>query len=227
MTRAILPKKEDIARVVGSDVAKDPQVDAFTDKELIMSATVDPTTCTDAYALLWAFTAPKDTTQMTSANYAVGNSALVISVGNAPDDLASLKKLVDSCPSFTVSRTANAAKYTVGDTLTQYATEARLISPTQLLIATGTSSQVLTSTEDSCTATGSLSPSCIQTQSDRVFQDIRRVGPNLVSVWGVSSTELGGSPTADPQISQQAVTAVADAMQFAVESNSSAAPSSK
>lgn len=224
MTRAILPKKTDVSAIVGSPVDKDPQVDKFTTNELRLSATVDPPSCTDVYALVWAFTMPKDTTEMTSANFSVGNSSMVVSVGNAPDRLQDLKAAVDKCPNFTVTRAADSSKYTVGDSLTQYATQAELASSSQLLIAVGTSSQVLTSTDASCTSTGTLSPSCIQTQSDRVFQDLRRLGPNLVSVWCVSSTEVGGSTPSDPKISQQAVSTLADGVASAVAANASPAP---
>jgi len=216
LARAAMPKKEDIATVIGAAVPKDPDVSNYTSKDLKLSATVTPTSCTDAYALVWALTVPRDTKSFTGASYAIGNSNVVVSIADSPLTLEKAKATIDACPNFSVQRTADSSKYTVGDMLTQFAAKADLVSPDALAIQVGTSSQVLTDTSDTCVAGGTLAPSCIQNQSEQVSQILRRVGPNLISVWGITTTDVGGSAASDTPITLAEVDAIANGVQKTV-----------
>ena len=216
LARAAMPKKQDIATVTGASVPTDPDISTYTGKDLKLSATVTPTSCTDAYALVWALTVPRDTQAFTGASYAIGNSNIVVSISDSPMTLEKAKAAIDACPNFTVQRTAVPNTYTVGDMLTQFAAKADLTSPDSLAIQVGTSSQVLTDTSDSCVAGGTLAPTCIQNQSEQVSQVLRRVGANLISAWGITTTDVGGSASADTPITLPEVNAIANGVQKTV-----------
>jgi len=211
-----MPKKDDIQTVVGAAVPKDPDVSTYTEKDLKLNASVNPATCQDVYALVWALTVPKDTKTFTGASYTIGNSAVVVSIADSALTLAQAKSAIDACQNFSVQRTESPTTYTVGDMLTQFATKAELASPDSLAITVGTSSQVLTDTSDTCVVGGTISPSCVQSQSEQVNQVLRRVGPNLISVWGITTTDVAGSAAADTPITMAEVNAIADGVQKAV-----------
>jgi hypothetical protein len=216
LARSVMPKKEDIQTVTGAAVTKDPDIATYTDKELRLSATADPPSCTDAYALVWALTVPTNTKTFTGASYTIGNSAMVVSIADSSLTLEEAKALIDKCQTFSVQRTQNSAKYTIGDTLTQFSTKAELVASDTLAINVATNSQVLKDTSEACVGGDSISPTCLQSQSEQVNQVLRRVGPNLISTWGITTTDVGGSAPADTPITLAEVKAVADGVQQAV-----------
>jgi hypothetical protein len=218
LARTAMPKKEDIQTVIGAPVSKDPDVSSYKGKDLQLTSTANPPSCTDVYALVWALTVPKDSTTFTGASYAIGNSALAVSIADSSLSLEQAKSAIDKCAQFSVQRTAAASKYSVGDSLTQFATKAELVSPESLAITVAARSQVLTNTSAECVGGATIAPSCVQSQSDQVNQVVRRVGPNLISVWGITTTDVAGSAPADTPITLPEVAAVADGVQSAVTS---------
>ncbi|MEI6360726.1 MAG: hypothetical protein WCP95_01200 [Actinomycetes bacterium] len=216
LARAAMPKKEDIQTVVGAAVTKDPDIASYADKDLRLTSSADPASCTEVYALVWALTVPKDTRTFTGASYTIGNSALVVSIADSGLSLAQAKAAIDKCARFSVQRTADSTKYTVGDSLSQFTTKADLVSPDHLAVAIDSTTQVLTNTSSECVGGATIAPSCLQSQSDQVNQVLRRVGPNLISVWGLTTTAVAGSTPADTPITLPEVTAVADGVQSMV-----------
>jgi hypothetical protein len=221
VARALLPDKEAVSKVVGSTVAKDPSVATYTSKDLVVSAKVDPASCTDVYGLVWALTMPQQTPALTAAAYTVGNSALVIDIGQSAMSLDDILSAVDACRTFSVVKTHGAATYAVGDSVSTFTIDrAVTTAPDALTIGLTSQSQILLSTDEKCTSGASPSPECVQLRVDNVNQELRTSGANLVSVWGVSTVSVNGQASTDPQIGQPAVTALANGMQRAVARNS-------
>jgi hypothetical protein len=211
-----MPKKEDIQTVIGAAVPKAPDISTYSDKDLTLSATANPPSCTDVYALVWALTVPKDTKTFTGASYSIGNSAIVVSIADSGLTLEQAKAAIDKCPTFSVQRTASPSKYTVGDMLTQFTTKAELVGTDSLAVVVNTRSQVLTDVSNTCVGGATISPSCVQTQAEQVNQVIRREGPNLISVWGITTTDVAGSAASDTPITLPEVASVADGVQSSV-----------
>lgn len=217
MATSVLPTKEQVSAAVGTTITKDPSVSSFTAKELVLSAQVDPAACADAYALTWAFTTPKDTLEMTSASYSVGNSSVVIDIADSPMSLQRAKDTIAACPTFTVVKTHGASTYAVGDSISRFTvTRNNLASPESLEVSLTSDAQILMSIDEACTGTASPGLGCVERRTDQVNQVVRRVGPNLLSVWGVATSAVDGAPAPDPPISPQAILTLADQLQQSV-----------
>jgi hypothetical protein len=215
--RKILPTKDEVTTVVGATVAKDPAIASYKNKDLVITARVNPESCTDVYGLVWALTVPKDTSEMTAAAYAVGNSALVVEIGQSATSMDQLKSAVDACPTFSVIKTHGEATYAVGDSVSEFTiTRATLASPTSLSIGATSKAQILLSTDEKCTSGASPGPECVEMRTDLVNQEIRQSATNLISVWGVSTADVNGQKSTDPVIAQNAVTGLADGIAKAV-----------
>jgi hypothetical protein len=212
-----MPSKEQVSAAVGASVTKDPAINSFTAKELVLSAQVDPASCADAYALVWAITAPKDTVEMVSASYSVGNSSVVVDVADSPRSLQQAKDTIDACPTFTVVKTHGASTYAVGDSISKFTiARANLANPESLEVSVISDAQILMSIDAACTGTASPGPGCVERRTDQVNQVLRRVGPNLISVWGVATSTINGAAATDPPIGPTAILALADQVQQAV-----------
>lgn len=211
LARSAMPKKEDVTTVLGTSVTAGPDISTYSSKDLKLTAQIDPVSCTDVYALVWAITAPPDTTAMTTALYKAGNSDLVINIGDSKSSLAGLKSAVEACPQFRVVKTHGASTYAVGDSVSDFTiSSVTMPTPDALDISVTSRAQILMSIEDTCMGTASPAPGCVENRTDVVNQSLRRSGSNLVSAWGVGTTEVDGKPSTDPQIPMAAVNQFAD-----------------